>query len=156
MNIMHNNTAPASFEEFLQKNYDGMTLDELKKTHKNKQAFALGRYYSLLRKSGKLSRANKKKWIASARAAFKPGVKQPCVVCGRYQSVAHAHHLTPLHMQYEAPTFSEEFVWLCPTHHEGVHLVLESITGNTWPSLDGFSEEEKVKILRLAAMGVAK
>lgn len=98
-------------------------------------------------------RDSKKQWIAKARAIFTPGEKQPCIVCGKYKSVAHAHHLTPLHTQYGKPTFSEEFAWLCPTHHDGVHRLIDGSHAGRWPSMDGFSESEQLQMTRIAAMG---
>ena len=152
---MHNKNHPGSFEEFLHDSYGGLTLDGLKQTHKNNRALAVGRYFNLLKAEEKRSQADKKKWIAKARAAFNPGPKQPCTVCGKYQSVTHAHHVRPLHTQYGSPTFTEDFVWLCPTHHEGVHVLLTFIAKcKSWPSFDGFSEEEKLAMTRIAAMGV--
>lgn len=62
-------------------------------------------------------------WIGDARAAFSPGERQPCEVCGKYRSLAHAHHIVPLACQTEAQP-SHEHVWLCPTHHAAVHLLI--------------------------------
>ncbi len=92
-------------------------------------------------------------WIAAARAAFKPGPKQPCVVCGKFQSVAHAHHLTPLCRQVNCDTPDDSFVWLCPTHHQGVHLCLEGSKRGAWPDLSGFSDEEQLAMADIANMG---
>lgn len=156
MNIVHEKNTYSSFDAFLLETKGGATREDLMSLPKFNRALIVSEFLEAQRKERKRIARKKKEWIARARAGFKPGEKMPCQVCGKYQSVAHAHHLTPLHMQYEMPTFSEGFVWLCPTHHEGVHLVLETISGDGWPSLDGFSEEEKEKMLRFAAMGVAQ
>lgn len=152
---MHNKTLPRSFEEFLHDNYGGMTMEGLKQTHKNNRALALGRYFNILKAEEKRQQANKKRWIAQARAAFRPGPKQPCEVCGKYQAVTHAHHIKPLHTQYGSLVCIQDFVWLCPTHHEGVHVLL-SLTHKrkAWPSFVGFSEEEKLSMAGIAAMGI--
>lgn len=98
-------------------------------------------------------RAANKAWVAAARAAFKPGPKQPCAVCGKFQSVAHAHHLTPLYRQVDRDTPDDSFVWLCPTHHHGVHLCLEGSKRGVWPDLSGFSDEEQLAMAGIASAG---
>jgi hypothetical protein len=65
-------------------------------------------------------------WIKLARNVFDPGNREPCVICGKFQSITQAHHLIPLEDQYdggfEIP--NQEFAWLCPSHHDTVHLFL--------------------------------
>ena len=65
-------------------------------------------------------------WVDKARHALKPGEKQPCVVCGQHATVAHAHHLAPLSLQWDAGIREpiQDFVWVCPTHHAIVHVLL--------------------------------
>lgn len=156
MNIVHEKNAYSSFDAFLLEKKGGVSREDLMGLPKFSRALIVSEFLKVQKAEKTKRMLRKKEWINRARSGFKPGEKMPCQVCGKYQSVAHAHHLTPLHMQYEMPTFSEEFVWLCPTHHEGVHLILETLNGDGWPSLDGFSEEEKEKMLRFAAMGVAQ
>lgn len=62
-------------------------------------------------------------WVREARAAFAPGQRQPCKVCGKYRSLAQAHHIVPLACQV-GPEPSHEHIWLCPTHHAAVHLLI--------------------------------
>ncbi len=62
-------------------------------------------------------------WIKDARASFSPGQRQPCAVCGKYRSLTHAHHIVPLACQTGAHP-NHEYVWLCPTHHAAVHLLI--------------------------------
>lgn len=65
-------------------------------------------------------------WIAAARQLFKPSDRQPCWVCGKFQSITQAHHVVPLAEQYargfEIP--DNEHVWLCPNHHAIAHLFI--------------------------------
>ena len=110
-------------------------------------------YITVIKGRAKKAKAIAAKWIKSARANFKPGPKQPCVVCGQFQSVAHAHHLTPLHIQAHRSSFDQEFVWLCPTHHSGVHLCLDGRHTGIPPDLLGFSDADQVAMARIAAMG---
>jgi hypothetical protein len=72
------------------------------------------------------ARRLKDAWIAAARKGFVPSRRQPCLVCGKWRDVSQAHHVIPLARQYdkcfEQP--DHEHVWLCPTHHAIVHLLL--------------------------------
>lgn len=65
-------------------------------------------------------------WILVARRIFDPGERQPCFVCGKFKSIAQAHHVIPLTAQYdrgfELP--DGEFVWLCPNHHAMAHTFI--------------------------------
>lgn len=71
----------------------------------------------------------RQEWIREARRDFRPGDRQPCDVCGKYRSLAHAHHILPLAVQ-EGPVPNQEFVWLCPTHHAAVHLLIAQALSN--------------------------
>ena len=125
----------------------------------NAQLLEIGRQYNQARARERERAAAKRRWIASARRSFSPGPRQACCICGKYQSVAHAHHLTPLHIQAETSVFSEEFVWLCPTHHHGVHEIWAHLRRRTarWEGhLNGFTEEEKKQMLRLVDMGMTQ
>jgi len=70
---------------------------------------------------------SKADWVASARANFNPGRRQACLVCGRFDYVAQAHHVVPLGIQldlgFEYP--DHEHVWLCPTHHAVIHILID-------------------------------
>jgi len=62
-------------------------------------------------------------WSVHARRNFRPGKRQPCAICGKYRSLAQAHHLIPLSKQ-EGDSPNQAFVWLCPNHHAAVHLLI--------------------------------
>ncbi|MEI9804065.1 MAG: hypothetical protein WDN48_05875 [Pseudolabrys sp.] len=72
------------------------------------------------------SQRRKDAWIAQARKAFSPSYKESCAVCGKFKSIAHAHHVVPLSEQYdrgfEEP--DQEHVWLCPNHHAIIHVLI--------------------------------
>jgi hypothetical protein len=69
---------------------------------------------------------DKDDFVALAREAFEPGEKKPCEVCNKYQSLTHAHHIVPLSIQARSiPDIpNQSFVWLCPTHHAAVHILV--------------------------------
>lgn len=93
-------------------------------------------------------------WISSARKLFKPGTQQPCSICAGYAAVTHAHHITPLSRQFDAG-YSEPdhtYVWLCPTHHAGVHLFLTKRA--SWPRTTGFTAQEVDHMIQLALAGL--
>ena len=79
------------------------------------------------------------------RQSFNPGMPAPCVICRKYLSVSHAHHLYPLSAQIRdqrrAPL--HDYVWLCPTHHSGVHRMLSGLDKNEQVDIAGFGPEEK-------------
>lgn len=61
-----------------------------------------------------------------ARDTFSPDGRCACTVCGQYKSLSQAHHIVPISMQFfrgfEFP--QHDYVWLCPTHHVAVHIVI--------------------------------
>jgi len=65
-------------------------------------------------------------WVAIARADFKPSDRSGCAICGKFRSVAQAHHLTPLSKQFRGPATVADHAhaWLCPTHHVMVHVLI--------------------------------
>lgn len=65
-------------------------------------------------------------WIAVARRVFVPGERLACHVCGKFRSIAQAHHVVPLTAQYDRGFQypDHEFVWLCPNHHVMAHLFI--------------------------------
>ena len=65
-------------------------------------------------------------WIMASRRIFAPGQRQPCHVCGKFKSIAEAHHVVPLTAQYDRGFKypDQEFVWLCPNHHAMAHLFI--------------------------------
>jgi hypothetical protein len=79
-------------------------------------------------------------FIACARETFKPGVKQPCAVCGKYQALTQAHHVVPLAVQlrdrFRMPY--QAFEWLCPTHHIAVHLFIDQTKVQNVRSAKGY------------------
>lgn len=93
----------------------------------------------------------KNQWINQARQMFTPGKKESCFICNKYKSVVHAHHLIPLSRQDINSPPNHDFVWLCPTHHAGVHQL---IGYTSWPDWDGFSDEEKKLMTEIASKGL--
>ena len=109
-----------------------------------------GQRAALLLAARRIYTQQKRTWIAEARRDFQPGTREACMVCDRYQGVAHAHHLTPLHTQFDrgATVPDQSFAWLCPTHHFGVHEVLDH--GVAAKDLAGFSRRERAAIAEMA------
>ena len=73
-------------------------------------------------------------WVAAARKLFVSGERQPCVVCGKFSSLTHAHHVVPLSTQAQRDRMvvNHEHEWLCPTHHAAVHVLIgqsQSVAG---------------------------
>jgi hypothetical protein len=66
------------------------------------------------------------------RTVFKSAERQACVICGKYPSLTHAHHIIPVSEMasviqrhnlnlldvWNLPVL---IVWLCPTHHAAWH-----------------------------------
>lgn len=67
-----------------------------------------------------------KAFIAIARASFVPSSRKACKVCGRFESLTQAHHTIPLAIQFARgfETADQAHVWLCPTHHAAVHVLI--------------------------------
>lgn len=79
----------------------------------------------------RVARANapkreKNAWIALARRFFEPGNREPCAVCSKFRVITQAHHIVPLEAQFDSAyrTPDHRYVWLCPNHHELVHIVI--------------------------------
>jgi hypothetical protein len=68
----------------------------------------------------------KNAWITLARRCFDPSDREPCAVCGKFRVIAQAHHVMPLEAQYDRGLRepNHTHVWLCPNHHEVVHIFL--------------------------------
>ena len=66
-------------------------------------------------------------WIEASRRFFKPGERGPCWVCGKFKSIAQAHHVVPLNLQYDRgfDLPDSTHVWLCPNHHIIAHAFIE-------------------------------
>lgn len=81
----------------------------------------------MLKEQRERAMVNKSAWMNSARKSFDPGKNKPCFICGRHQSITHAHHINPLSIQYELDYElpDHNFEWLCPNHHAFVHKLLE-------------------------------
>lgn len=102
-------------------------------------------------------------WIAAARRIFVPGDREPCWVCGKFKSIAQAHHVVPLTAQYdrgfEVP--DGEYLWLCPNHHAMAHMfipddgrslerrTMRARTDRAAPLHQDLSEPEFEKILEI-------
>lgn len=89
-----------------------------------------------------LATVGKNEWVAEARRAFIPGARLACMVCGKFKALTQAHHITPLAAQYENgfTTPCHKYVWLCPTHHAAVHLVLSQYLAKRVESTENLIE----------------
>lgn len=99
----------------------------------------------------------KRAWIAAARLSFNPGRREPCAVCGKFRSVAQAHHVAPLAEQFDQG-FTEpdhEHVWLCPNHHAILHLWIDDDVSDARrgrraaPTIDDLGDDEIGRLLDL-------
>lgn len=100
-------------------------------------------------------RANAKSaWVAEARKGFVPSEREACAVCGRYKALAQAHHVFPLGEQFDARVSEpiHDHVWLCPTHHAGVHFIINAFTGCREPYCHDMSPEENAACDRIVAL----
>lgn len=105
-------------------------------------------------------------WIGLARKLFSPGEREPCCVCGKFKSIAQAHHVIPLTEQFDRgfKVPDGEYVWLCPNHHAMVHLYImrdeRSMAERAMVDRDrtvaalnpDLSEDEWTKLLELKSM----
>ena len=121
---MHNILIDSEFQALI----PPLSAEERNKRLSNAEALALGQKYNALRSKEAEAAQKKSRWIASARGQFCPGEQRPCAVCQKHQLISQAHHLLPLHMQFEAGAASadQSFVWLCPTHHAYVHAAISA------------------------------
>lgn len=82
---------------------------------------------------------------------------EPCHICGKYQEIAHQHHLYPvaklaqwaIDNNWLARPFRIPVVWLCPNHHAMFHaLVRKKPILSLWGDLsDGETERMESLIL---------
>lgn len=116
------------------------------------EALPRGERSALAKRVRQIYCQDKRRWMALARGEFQPGRREPCAICRRYADVAHAHHTTPLHVQYDAGLVrpDQAFVWLCPTHHYAVHQMLDGCGG-----LAGFEPKERRSVARVARLAGA-
>lgn len=137
-------------------------IEEINKLSLFDRAIIVINLNKLAKQEKKKDAENKRKWINKQRSAFNPGEKRPCNICGRYQSVSHAHHIVPLHSQYGTDKVIHDYVWLCPTHHEGVHLLIDKCKSVKWhgvkfsvfPEWDGFNDDERSMMTEIAHRGI--
>jgi len=102
----------------------------------------------------------KDQWIEAARRNFRPSRRDVCFICQRFEAVTEAHHVVRLADQYdrgfEDP--DHEHVWLCPTHHALLHLLLaerddEAAHGRIAASvIMELNDEEYHKVLKLLGL----
>ncbi len=99
-----------------------------------------------------------KSFIREARKSQPKLMQQPCVICGKYESVTNAHHVFPLKYQASRAMKNpdQEIVWLCPNHHSGVHAQISLLERNISKRLEGFEPEEIDKMDKISAMYVRK
>ena len=90
-------------------------------------------------------------WIATARRLFNPGEREECLVCGKFKAITEAHHLIPLEDQYDhgfrVP--NQEFAWLCPSHHETVHVFIQGKDRKTLLFGESLSDGEFEIVMKL-------
>jgi hypothetical protein len=99
----------------------------------------------------------KRAWIAAARLSFDPGRREACFVCGKFRSVAQAHHVVPLAEQYDRGINDpdQEHAWLCPSHHAILHLWIDDNISHIGrgrraaPTMDDLSNDEIDRMLDL-------
>ena len=96
----------------------------------------------------------KTEWIKWARGSFEPGNREACVICGKFQNIAQAHHLIPLEDQYDRgfQPPNQKFVWLCPSHHDTVHVFLKRDERKITAAISGdgcLSDQELDGILKV-------
>jgi hypothetical protein len=89
-------------------------------------------------------KARKAAWVAAARSSFEASRRQPCAVCGRYESLTQAHHTFPLTVQFDMGVSQaiHEHDWLCPTHHTALHNIITALIANGQPRLAGIPCDE--------------
>ena len=97
---------------------------------------------------------DKTEWIKWARGSFDPGNREACVICGKFQNITQAHHLIPLEDQYDRgfQPPNQEFVWLCPSHHDTVHVFISQNEQKITVAISGegsLSEQEFEGVLKL-------
>ena len=112
-----------------------------------------------------LAKINKNDWVAEARRSFIPSDRSPCAVCGQFGAITQAHHITPLAAQFDHGFVEpcHKHVWLCPTHHAAVHLIISQLDGKRLAASESvsalmdelYSHGHRRVILDLAAFGCA-
>jgi len=109
-----------------------------------------------LKKDKKIKQKLKGEWIKNQRKNFNPSAKKDCDVCGKYKDVSEAHHLAPLYIQYERKITPclQNHVWLCPTHHKIVHLVINNAFNSKEVELN-IKSDEKIIVDKIANEGVS-
>lgn len=100
--------------------------DTLRKMAERIQARAIRRGGELIKQQEAKERHDRDNWIAKARASFQPSERKPCAICGRFQSIAQAHHVFPLAAQWRLGVIDpiHDHEWLCPNHHVVVHIFI--------------------------------
>lgn len=107
--------------------------------------------------------ARKAAFVAMARAEFVPSRRASCAICGRFPNLTHAHHTEPLAMQFDRgrSEANHDHVWLCPTHHTAVHILIGQMGANGTIASQACAgavidlSEDNIEELRLA-MEIAK
>ena len=91
-------------------------------------------------------------WIMASRRIFAPGARQPCWVCGKFKSIAHAHHVVPLTAQYDRGFVypDQELVLYIPTDDRSIAPAAMRARGRTTGALNGdLTEEEFNRLMEL-------
>lgn len=132
--------------------------------HPDQASYLRGQRYNAEKQQDKLLSDKKtrarKAWIYLARQEFNPGQRQPCFVCGKYQSITHAHHSSPLSLQFSYGITSpiQDSVWLCPNHHTLIHATIDFVlsgANSCWFAKD-IEINEWLILLEIARNGVNK
>lgn len=83
------------------------------------------------------SKKQRTAWLRKARNEFRsvaPLRTEPCAVCQQHAEFGHAHHSVPLNVQFELGIENalHDFIWLCPTHHRHMHMMISVYMTDTW------------------------
>lgn len=93
-------------------------------------------------------------WLKFLREAWKVNTpREHCFVCGKYQSITHAHHVIPVAevatlftkadvQPEEAMDFRMAYIWLCPNHHTIFHLIHNRSMRNILTLAEDIGEDE--------------
>lgn len=103
-------------------------------------------------------------WLSQARAdfaAFGRSPRRACEVCESHTDFVHAHHSFPLALQFECGVVDpyQDHQWLCPVHHNRVHMFLSGylLGARDLSFLDSIPDEhteEWLAIERVAQVGI--
>jgi hypothetical protein len=90
------------------------------------------------------------------RAMFEPSPRRTCEVCSKYASLTQAHHVIPLAVQFACGErrANHDHVWLCPTHHVAIHILIDHILASARREGDDASRARPALVSVLADLNV--